>query len=210
EGITTISYYTRGEQLAAVLDLDIRRRTHGAKSLNDAMRWLWTNTYHAPRATYYLPGRGYTDADVEHAIEAAAGGASYADFFRDYVAGTQLLPYDDYLSAAGLKLACSVPEGVNSYSGVYLAGNQVRGVAPASPAEAAGFGSGQRLESLDSKALAALPPGQPATVAVVAHGQRLNLTLSPVAPQATQCTIEEIPGATAEQKALRAAWLAGR
>src|SRR6185437_5499718 len=47
EGITTISYYTRGEQLAAVLDLDIRRRPHGARSLNDAMRWLWDNTYHA-------------------------------------------------------------------------------------------------------------------------------------------------------------------
>src|SRR6185437_2272848 len=230
EGITTISYYTRGEQLAAVLDLDIRRRTHGARSLNDAMRWLWDNTYHAARATYYLPGRGYTDSDVEHAIEAAAGGISYGKFFRDYVAGTKLLPYDEYLSAAGLKLACSVPAGVSSYSGLYFAGSQVRGIAPGSPAETAGFGNGMSVESVDGQAvpdstptvrggragrgaansaIASLPPGRAATVAVMTHGQRLELTLTPTALQASNCAIEELPGATAEQKTLRAAWLAG-
>ncbi|MGH9394832.1 MAG: hypothetical protein ACRD1E_11730, partial [Terriglobales bacterium] len=206
QAITTISYYARGEQIAAVLDLELRRRSRGAKSLNDAMRWLWENTYHAPRTSYYLPGRGYTEADVEQAIEAVAG-ASYADFFRDYVAGTKPIPYDQYLSAAGLKLVCTVPANVASYSGVYLAGDTVRGVAPGSPAEAAGFGNGQVIESGN---LAALPPGQSAAVKVSAHGQHLTLTLTPAAPRATACQIETIPAASADQQALRAAWLAGR
>jgi predicted metalloprotease with PDZ domain len=229
-GITTISYYGRGEQIAAVLDLDLRERSGGKKSLNDVMRWLWKNTYHAPRATYYLPGRGYTDLDVEHAAEAVAG-ASYASFFREYVAGTQLINYDQYLAGVGLQLSCSAQEGTNSFSGLYLAGDRVRGVAPGSPAEAAGFGNDMVLVSINGEKLPeqsapaasrgrgfsagpspvdALPAGQPASVVVTAHGATLTLTLTPAAAHATSCKLVDAPGATAAQKSLRAAWLAGR
>ncbi|MGH9481141.1 MAG: hypothetical protein ACRD1L_03530 [Terriglobales bacterium] len=226
-GITTISYYARGEQLAAVLDLDIRRRTHGRKSLDDAMRWLWSNTYHAPRATYYLPGRGYTDTDVRHALEAAAGGASYAQFFADYVSGTKPIPYDDYLQAVGLKLQCEVPAGAASYSGLFLAGNLVRGVAPGSPAEAAGFGADDLIQSVNGAALpppvpfqgrglgghggnpfiGGLPPHQAAAIVVSQHGQTRTLSLTPGAPQASVCRLVDLPEVSADQRALRAAWL---
>jgi len=228
-GITTISYYGRGEQIAAVLDLDLRTRSHGQKSLNDVMRWLWKNTYHAPRATYYLPGRGYTDLDVEHAVEAVAG-VSYAAFFHDYVAGTQPLDYDHYLAGVGLSLACTPPEGMSSFSGLYLAGDRVRGVAPGSPAEAAGFGNDMVIVSVNGAPLPAaaadaggrgrglrggpspldaLPAGRAATVEVTAHGADLTLTLTPEAPHATDCKLVDVPAATAAQKQLRAGWLAG-
>jgi predicted metalloprotease with PDZ domain len=219
-GITTISYYTRGMQIAAVLDLDLRRRTGGRRSLNDVLRWLWRNTYHAPRATYYLPGRGYTDADVERAIESVAGGRSYARFFRDYVAGTKPIPYDRYLAAAGLRLACAVPAGTLSYSGVYAAGNRVLGVAPGSAGERAGFGKGMILTAVNGlppavpppgqQALNLLPPGQPAAVAATEHGARLTLTLTPAPPLATQCTLAGVPVVTPAQRALRQAWLQPR
>ena len=220
QGITTISYYTRGEQLAATLDLDLRARTGGRKSLNDVMRWLWDHTYHAPRATYYLPGRGYTDDDVHHAVEAVAGGASYAPFFRDYVAGTQPIPYNHYLAPVGLELQCAVAAGVESYSGLYLGGHVVRGVAPGSPAEAAGFGNDDVLVSINGAPVAAagaggiaaspvdrLPPGQAAQVGVSQHGASFMLTLTPQAPHATACRLVDRPGATAAERALRAAWL---
>lgn len=227
--ITTISYYTRGEQLAAVLDLDIRQRTRGTRSLNDAMRWLWENTYHAPRATYYLPGRGYTDTDVRHAIEAVAGGASYVQFFADYVAGTKPIPYDDYLQAAGLRLQCAVPEGVASYSGLLLIGARVRGVVPGSPAEAAGFGADDVIESMNGAAVPAspegtgarggfggnpaisrLPPDQAATIAVSQHGQRRNLTLTPAAPRASTCELVDLSTVSTAQRVLRTSWLGHR
>lgn len=206
---TTISYYTRGEQIAATLDLDIRRRTAGRKSLNDVMRWLWENIYHAPRATYYLPGRGYTDMDVQHAVEAVTG-TSYAGFFRDYVAGTKPIPYDSYLAAAGLRLACRVPEGVRSYSGARVAANAVRGVDPDSPAETAGLGNDQEIVSINGQAGAdinSLPPNRMATLVVRQHGVESTLQLMPAEPPTSACELAPIPGATETQLQLRGAWL---
>lgn len=218
-GITTPSYYSRGEQIAAVLDLDLRRRTGGRKSLNDVMRWLWTHTYRAPRASYYLPGRGYTDRDVERAIASVAGGHSYAPFFRDYVAGVKPIPYDRYLAAAGLRLQCTPTPGTAGYSGVYAAGGKVLGVAPNSPGERAGFGKGMILTAINgappgeppagTQILNTLPAGQAATVAVSEHGARLTLTLTPGPPLATACTLARLPIVTPAERALRDAWLSG-
>ena len=38
---STISYYLKGELVALLLDIVIRERTQGAKSLDDVMRHLW-------------------------------------------------------------------------------------------------------------------------------------------------------------------------
>ena len=90
-----ISYYDKGELLGLLLDLDIRRRTHGAKSLDDVMRYLYDE--------FYKKGRNYTPADVQKACELMAG-ASLDEFFSRYVRGrVDLDPvYNEFLSAAGL------------------------------------------------------------------------------------------------------------
>ncbi len=216
-GITTSSYYSRGEQIAAVLDLDLRRRTDGRKSLNDVMRWLWAHTWRAKRTSYYLPGRGYTDRDVEHALADVAGGHSYARFFQDYVAGVKTIPYDHYLAAAGLRLACVPTPGARGYSGVYIAGNRVLGVAPGSAGERAQFGKGMRITAVNGQPPAAppdgtqlldtLPPGQPATIQAVEHGAQLKLTLIPGPPLAKSCTLADLPTVTPAERALREVWL---
>ena len=92
-----ISYYDKGELLGLLLDLDIRRRTHGAKSLDDVMRYLYTE--------FYKKGRNYTPADVQKACELMAG-ASLDEFFSRYVRGRDdLLPiYHEILAGAGLRL----------------------------------------------------------------------------------------------------------
>lgn len=207
---TSVSYYDRGEQLAAVLDLDVRARTHGQKTLDDVMRWLWTHTWRAPRATYYLPGRGYTEADLEQALHDTTG-ADYHQFFADYVGGTEALPYNQYLAAAGLQLACTTPSGVRSYSGAEETGEQVGSVAPGSPADRAGLGPAAMITAVDGHtsppALNQLPPGQPVTVTATQHGAPLQVTLTPEPPRATSCQLRDLPSVTAEQKALRAAWL---
>lgn len=100
---TTISYYNKGELLGWLLDLDIRARTGGRKSLDDVMRLMWQRFWKAPRATYYLPGRGYTDADFLKAVNDISG-ADYTDFFRHYVSGVDELPYDQILAKVGLRL----------------------------------------------------------------------------------------------------------
>lgn len=92
-----ISYYDKGELLGLFLDLDIRRRTNGAKSLDDVMRYLYTE--------YFLKDRNYTPADFQKACELAAG-ASLEDFFARYVRGKDDLTgiYNQELMAAGLRL----------------------------------------------------------------------------------------------------------
>jgi predicted metalloprotease with PDZ domain len=92
-----ISYYDKGELLGLLLDLDIRRRTNSAKSLDDVMRYLY--------AEFFQKGRNYTPADFQKACELMAG-ASLDDFFSRYVRGKDDLEgvYNQMLVGAGLRL----------------------------------------------------------------------------------------------------------
>jgi len=92
-----ISYYDKGELLGLLLDMIIRERTNGAKSLDDVMRYLFTE--------FFQQGRNYTPADFQKACELAAG-ASLEEFFSRYVRGRDdlKLVYNQMLAGAGLRL----------------------------------------------------------------------------------------------------------
>ena len=110
-----ISYYTKGDALAVLLDLEIRARTHNARSLDDALRNLRAKSWDAPRASYYLQGRGYTEDDVEQAVSAAAGADMHA-WFERYVGGTAELPWAETLALAGTRLVVSGDSVPHSYT----------------------------------------------------------------------------------------------
>jgi predicted metalloprotease with PDZ domain len=103
---TTISYYNKGELIGWLLDLDIRARTGGKKTLDDVMRLMWRRFWLGPRASYYLQGRGYRDADFLQSVKDVSG-ADYADFYRRYIDGVEELPYAEILGKVGLTLADS-------------------------------------------------------------------------------------------------------
>jgi predicted metalloprotease with PDZ domain len=90
-----ISYYDKGELLGMLLDLEIRRRSNNAKSLDDVMRILYTD--------FFKKNRNYTTADFQRVCETAAGN-SLEDFFARYVRGVDELPYNQVLDAAGLEI----------------------------------------------------------------------------------------------------------
>ena len=92
---SAVSYYDKGALVALLLDLEIRRRTAGAKSLDDVMRQLYNE--------FAKRNRNYTPADFQRAAEQAAG-SGLEDFFRRYVRGREELDYNAALSAAGLQL----------------------------------------------------------------------------------------------------------
>ena len=100
---TFFSYYTKGAGIAAYFDLLIRHRSGNAKSLNDAFNLLRTRTWNAPKTSYYLQGRGYTEDDVERAVSDAAG-VNMKSWFDRHVGGTEDMNYDEALSWAGLRL----------------------------------------------------------------------------------------------------------
>jgi predicted metalloprotease with PDZ domain len=102
----SISYYNKGQLLGLGLDLVIRDATDNRASLDDVLRRL--NQEYAQRGRFYADSQGI-QAVAEEVIRGARpdGRADLADFFRRYVAGTDELPFADWLSNAGLALRAS-------------------------------------------------------------------------------------------------------
>jgi predicted metalloprotease with PDZ domain len=95
-----ISYYEKGALLGLLLDLEIRKRSGGAKSLDDVMRYLYTE--------FFKKNRNYGPVDFQKACELMAGG-SLEEFFNKFVRGKEELNYNAALEAAGLRLETNVP-----------------------------------------------------------------------------------------------------
>ncbi|MGB8510562.1 MAG: hypothetical protein WCD76_19470, partial [Pyrinomonadaceae bacterium] len=91
---SSVSYYDKGAIMGALLDLEIRKRSNGARSLDDVMRYLFTE--------YFKRERNYTPEDFQRAAELAAG-TSLEDFFQRSVRGRAELDYDAALAAVGLR-----------------------------------------------------------------------------------------------------------
>ncbi|HEU4642179.1 MAG TPA: hypothetical protein VFS44_06955 [Gemmatimonadaceae bacterium] len=104
------TYYFKGSGLALLLDLQIRARSNNARSLDDALRNLKRLSWDAPNASYYLQGRGYTEADVERAVSEAMGTDMHA-WFERYVGGVEDPPFAETLKLAGLALTPHEEEG---------------------------------------------------------------------------------------------------
>lgn len=96
------SFYTKGELVAAMLDLTIRRSTDNAKSLDDVIRLLWEE--------YGTTGRGLEEDGVERAV---ARVADVGDFFARYVDGVEPLPYAELFGTAGVAFASLPREGAS-------------------------------------------------------------------------------------------------
>ena len=92
----SVSYYSKGQILGVLLDILIRDRTDNQKSLDDVLR--------AMNNDFGVTGRPYRDSlDVQLTAEKVAGG-SFEDFFKNYVAAANALPYQAIFPLAGLQL----------------------------------------------------------------------------------------------------------
>jgi predicted metalloprotease with PDZ domain len=105
---TTISYYSSGGMLGAMLDLAIRQGSRNRKSLDDVMRALYRR--------YYLElKRGFTDAEFRQECETAAGG-DLSEVFA-YAFTTREVNYARYFAMAGLDLEATSKEAPGAYLG---------------------------------------------------------------------------------------------
>lgn len=96
----SVSYYTKGQILGVLLDLLVRDRTNDEKSLDEVLRSL--------NSDFAREGKYYRDSlDIRLTAEKIAG-ASFEEFFRQYVSGTDPLPYEQVLALAGLQLGKSL------------------------------------------------------------------------------------------------------
>jgi predicted metalloprotease with PDZ domain len=193
----TISYYTKGAQVALALDLTLRAEREAGTSrdakggtLDDVMRHLWAASSGGP----------ISEADIAAALRAVSG-RSFAKELAAWVHGTQELPLPELLAAAGVTwqhapatLAQRLGLRVNESA---LTGVKVSHVLQGGAALQAGLAAGDELLALNGwrlrrldDALRLLVPGAPATL-LVARDQRvlsLALTLPSDGPDAAAAT----------------------
>jgi predicted metalloprotease with PDZ domain len=130
----SVSYYTKGQLLGDLLDILIRDRTDNGKSLDDVLRGLNTD--------FARQGKTYRDSfDVRLEAEKVAGG-SFEEFFQNYVAAAEPLPYQQILRLAGLEIRTTEHKrAVLGFSAERESSGTVivRGVDDGSPAVRAGL-----------------------------------------------------------------------
>jgi predicted metalloprotease with PDZ domain len=216
---TTISYYNKGALLAMLLDLEIRSRTEGRKSLLDVMHYLYHKFYEAPAVSYYGPGRGYEEADVVQALDSVTG-SDFAPFFEHYVSGADPLPYQETLARVALQPRMETPSDAPPFLGAAvqpeLRGARIVSILPGGAADRAGLSRDDLLIDIDNQSLATedlatrlkpYPVGASVPINVERHGRRERIAVTLDPPARTQCSIVPLSSAPPEQVALREAWL---
>ncbi len=216
---STISYYNKGALLGMLLDLEIRNRTQGQKSLDDVLRSMYRTFYEVGAASYCGPGRGYEEKDILEAVNAVAG-SDLTPFFTRYVRGTEPLPYAQALAHAGLELRVAVAPGSAPSLGLSTQPNdrgvKITAVFPGGAADRAGLSRDDLLIAVDELSLATTnlkdrlqiyPAGAEVPFTVERHGRRERISVTLDAPLPDQYSIEELPKATPEQVEIRNGWL---
>lgn len=201
------NYYVNGSIAAMCMDLHVRRRTQGKRSLDDVLRRLFAATYGA--------GRGLTDEDVWGAFAAEAD-ETVAQQLRQLVTegfDPKLAPL---LHAFGVKL--DIRETERPYLGLQfdLGQTTVASVTAGSPASAAGLQAGDEILAVDSLRVdssrwqdvfqAVARVDQPLQVLMSRRGVVQTRNATPAkGPGTVALVVDE--KADAEATALRASWL---
>jgi len=218
---SSISYYDKGELLGMLLDLEIRRRTHNAKSLDDVMRYLYTE--------FYKQDRNYTPADFQKACELMAG-ATLEQFFSRYVHGRDDLEpaYNRMLAAAGLHLEQSgmgIGEGdglvpVKAFLGAELSQSSdqllITRVRAGSPAYEQGLNANDQIVALDGARvnketfearIAEKKPGQSVRITVFRFDDLRTFDIRLGARVDAPYRIVRVAGSSNEQRRIYQTWL---
>jgi predicted metalloprotease with PDZ domain len=205
-----ISYYTQGQNLAALLDLSIIHDTGGAAGLDDVMRAL--------DREFYLKGKGFTTDDTIRIINRLTK-RDYNDFFRKYVWGVEVPNYAKILGYAGYDVQ-TAPQ--SSYTiGISVEstpeGPMVGRVFRDSPAARVGLRVGDQLVSVDGfdlktefpRALARIEErvGKSVKLAFKRGGSDQFVELPVDSQSGSGHNLVEKPNPTPEQLKVRETWL---
>ncbi len=140
-----ISYYDKGEIVNFLLDLQIRKDSNGAKSLDDVMRYLYNE--------HYKKDKNYTPEDYQKISEIMAG-KSLEDFFKRFVRGREELDYNAALNSFGLNLDIAKGKS-NAYIGATLRQDgdklNITSLPNNTPAYEQGLNTGDQIVAVDGQ-----------------------------------------------------------
>ena len=208
-----ISYYDKGAIVGLLLDLEIRKRSNNAKSLDDVLRYLYVE--------FFKKNRNYGPADFQKASELMAG-ASLEDFFNKYVRGTEELDYNAALEAAGLRLDTGMTAVEKAYFGAIVTQDAdrlvVRSVYAGSPAYEQGLNAGDQIVALDNTRvtrdffnarIAEKKPGDLIHLTIFRFDELSTLLIKLGGRNEGTYRIVPLPKQTEAQKRIYSSWLKG-
>jgi predicted metalloprotease with PDZ domain len=213
---SAISYYLKGGLVALLLDLEIRRRTAGARSLDDVLRALYER--------YPIDGSGIPeDGGYRAVVEQIAPGESFAGLFERYIAGADELDYDRALGYAGLRLdwqheraSDQAPAWLGIRTKSENGRTKITHALADGPAYAAGIYAGDELLALDGfrvdegrlKArLAERRPGDSVTISLFRRDELLHVPVTLAGAPPEKLAIVPLEDASAEQKRIYEGWI---
>jgi len=210
---STISYYSKGEVLGMLMDIEISNATKGAKNLDDVMKAMYDQYYKKL-------GRGYTDAEFKSMVEKISG-MSFTSFWNTYVNSTAPIDYAKYFKYAGIKVVNENEGKKIPYLGVAtkkLEGRvMVTSVSRVSGAWTAGLNVNDEVISVDGNPAEAVidkmavfsskKVGDALTFTVRRDGILKDISFELVANPNIKLSVTLDEKATELQKAVRKGWL---
>ena len=206
----SISYYNKGFLLGILLDLEMRRRSSDQATLRDLFRYL--------NQTYARKDRFFDDSEgIRKAAEQLAG-ADLSSFFRQYVAGTDEIPYDEFLAWVGLRVVVRekiIPDPGFRAARNFDAAPAVVYVTPDSEASRAGLTVGDTLVTLDGlpvprdweSRVGSRSIGEPLRLRVRgSSGVERDLTWKLGSRRITEYEVVDLDGPTTDQLLHRKSW----
>jgi len=210
---TAISYYTKGEVVGLLLDAKIRKLTHGAKSLDDAMTLAYQR---------YSGEQGYTPEQFRATVSEVAG-SDLSEWFGAALESTRELDYSELLDWLGLRFKKPVerpgaPPRIKTGLRTRVDAGRllIEGVVRDTPGEAAGLNAGDEILAINSYRLRAeqwparldsYKPGETVKL-LIAHRDLLQeVPFVVTADNPASWQLEVRPDATHAQQSHLKAWL---
>lgn len=221
-----VSYYLKGSLIGLLLDLEIRRRTDGKRSLDDVMRLLWER--------HGRPGLGVPEDGVERLAEEVAGESLQA-LFEVAVRGTGELPLTEALQAHGISLDRRVSTGpedrggkakgdseaIRGWTGLVTSSGggkvTISAIRRGSPADDSGMAPGDELVAIDGlrvttgsvfDRLHREPAGTRLEITAFRRDELIQVQVPVGEPPRDTVVLEMDTQAPDQARALREAWLA--
>lgn len=207
---TSVSYYTKGAVIGALLDARIRFATGNAKSLDDVMRLAYQR---------YAGATGFTEAQFRGLVSEVAG-TDLSDVLTRALDTTQPLDYQPLLDTYGLGFVPAESRATRGWLGITTRNDNGRLVITQvrrdTPAAAAGLNVDDEILAIGDyrvradqweRRLDQYPPTTTATLLVARRDRLMRLDVTFGQEPGNAWRLQPRPNATAVQQSARASWL---